>query len=424
VTWTLTRLHLTVSALCLSFEFRVKGYHFVKSSFNCVKSNYLRLCVPAYLRLCVPAYLCLCVLASILANKMPGPSNNKKKASKKPATALCTATNIPMDCTTDVPVNISTCEDAYLVAADAFLHAADQTKALRMLWEMAYGLGDLNGLEEGKEKGLEEGRKLGLDEGRNLGLEEGRKLGIEEGKRYYMEGDLTRAFNRGIRQGKADEKNRWVEAGHREQDKCARDSCSFASIGVGPDATSATRTFVDIGIGPDVESITRTFVDVEIGPGITGTTTNTHELIGMQKTVDKSLATSTRFSWADDAASIPIISSSMPTLASRDFSALRSQSKTPFGTLQRRYQRSRGIRRTRQYFRTLPAQRTYSPWLQHNPPPITCYHPSGIRPGRHAITTPIHSVSTSHLDWDQDPRLHELGRVLGTLGWVRQDQFS
>jgi hypothetical protein len=46
-----------------------------------------------------------------------------------------------------------------------------------------------------------------MDEGRNLGFDEGRKLGIEEGKRYYMEGDLTRAFNRGARQGRVDEWN-------------------------------------------------------------------------------------------------------------------------------------------------------------------------------------------------------------------------
>jgi hypothetical protein len=58
---------------------------------------------------------------------MPGLRNSKKKAAKKLATALCTATNTPMDCMTDLPNNISTCKDVYLVAADAFL-AADQTK--------------------------------------------------------------------------------------------------------------------------------------------------------------------------------------------------------------------------------------------------------------------------------------------------------
>jgi hypothetical protein len=346
---------------------------------------------------------------------MPGPRNNKKKASKKPATAMPTATDAPTDYTTGVPVDILTCEDAYLAAANVFHRATDKTKALRMLWEMALGLGDLGGLEDGKEKGLEEGRKLGFDEGRSLGLEEGKKLGFEEGKKHE-EGNYNRMFNQGVRRGKADERNRWVEAGHCEQGKCACDSRSFASIGIGPDVASVTRTFVDIKIGPDI-------IDT-----LAATTTSTHESIGTQTATNKSLSTespaSTWFSWAEDAASIPIISSLTQTPASRDFSALRSESKTPFGTLQRRYQRSRGIRRPRQHFRTLPIQRTYTPRLQHNPPPVTRYHPSGIRPGRPAITTPIHSISASHLDWDKDPRLRELGRVLGTLGWVRQDQSS
>jgi hypothetical protein len=54
-----------------------------------------------------------------------------------------------------MPVDIFTCEDTYLAAANAFHHATDKTKVLRMLWEMAFGLGDLNSLEEGKEKGFE-----------------------------------------------------------------------------------------------------------------------------------------------------------------------------------------------------------------------------------------------------------------------------
>ena len=46
-----------------------------------------------------------------------------------------------------------------------------------------------------------------LEEGRKLRFDEGRKLGIEEEKRYYIEGDLTRVFNLGTRQGRADEQN-------------------------------------------------------------------------------------------------------------------------------------------------------------------------------------------------------------------------
>jgi hypothetical protein len=49
---------------------------------------------------------------------------------------------------------------------------------------------------------LKEGRKLRLKEGRD----EGMKLRLEKGK-GYSEGDLTRAWNRGARQGKVDERN-------------------------------------------------------------------------------------------------------------------------------------------------------------------------------------------------------------------------
>jgi hypothetical protein len=215
---------------------------------------------------------------------MPGPRNNKKKALKKPATAVHTAPETP----TNVPVDIFTCKDAYVAAADTFLRAVDQTKVLCMLWEMAYGLGDLKGLEEGKEKGLEEGwklrleegrklgleegRMLGLDEGRSLGLDEGRKLGIEEGKMYYIEGDLTRAFNRGTRQGRADKQIQWIEVGHCEEGACIQDSCTFVSVGIGPDVTSTTHTFVDIKIGPDIIAM----------PAVA--TTYTHKSAGTQMT--------------------------------------------------------------------------------------------------------------------------------------------
>ena len=43
--------------------------------------------------------------------------------------------------------------------------------------ESNYGLGRLEGWEEGREKGLEEGREKGLEEGNEKGLEKGREEG-------------------------------------------------------------------------------------------------------------------------------------------------------------------------------------------------------------------------------------------------------
>jgi hypothetical protein len=221
-------------------------------------------------------------------------------------------------------------------------------------------------------------------------------------------------FNQGARQGKADERNRWVEAGHREQDTCVRDTRSFVNVGIGSDS---------IGIGSDIVQ-----EPDEATP-------RKHGSIGTQTTVDELLPTKPLmpmpFSWAEDAASIPIVSSLKPTLAPRDFSALQSKSKKPFDTLQRRHYRSQGLRRTRQHARTFSIQRTYgTPRPCNGSPLVTRYHPSGIRPDKPTVMIPIGSPSPtqcksiSQLDWDQDPRLHELARVLGTLGWVRQTQFS
>jgi hypothetical protein len=151
-------------------------------------------------------------------------------------------------------------------------------------------------------------------------------------------------------------------------------------------------------------------------------------------TVDKPLLTKPLmpmpFSWAEDATLIPIVSTLTPTLAPHDFSALQSKSTKPFNTLQQHHYHSQGFRRTRQYVRTFLIQRTYgTPRPCNGPPLVTRYHPSGIRPDKPTVMIPIGSPSPtcksiSQLDWDQDPCLHELARVLGILGWVRQTQFS
>jgi hypothetical protein len=199
---------------------------------------------------------------------------------------------------------------AYVSKREKKLH--ELLNALHALWEIACSLGALgkfvegkeHGFKEGKECGLEEGHKLGLEEGRCLGLDEGRKLGLEEGKKHE-EGDFNRMFNQGARKGKADERNQWIEAGHCEQDTCMRDTHSFVSVGIGSDI---------IGIGSDIVH------DPDEA------TTRTHGSIGTQTTVDKPLPTKPLmpipFSWAEDTASIPIVSSLTPTLPPRDFSAL------------------------------------------------------------------------------------------------------
>jgi hypothetical protein len=162
-------------------------------------------------------YLHHCVLLALLCLTCIyyHPMNMTKKLGTRTATVAW-----------DVP-DYLTCKNMYPVAANAYHQATDKSEALHALWEIACSLGALGkfvegkecGFKEGKECGLEEGCKLGLEEGRRLGLDEGRKLGLEEGKKRE-EGDFNRMFNQGARQGKADERNWWVEAGHCEQDMC------------------------------------------------------------------------------------------------------------------------------------------------------------------------------------------------------------
>ncbi|KAJ7196779.1 hypothetical protein GGX14DRAFT_574594 [Mycena pura] len=141
--------------------------------------------------------------------------------------------------------------------------------------------------------------------------------------------------------------------------------------------------------------------------------------------------------WAEDAASLPLHAATLPP--PRDFSALHTGALQPFGSLQHRRRRSlrlttsertpRHPRKPQQKAGTtrLPTQAS----LQNNPPhpqKINLYsvpkrltsHP--IPPSRVPAPTSIPSPlqkSISSLDWDQDPRLRDLGQALTALGWVR-----
>ncbi|KAF8965651.1 hypothetical protein BDZ97DRAFT_1811669 [Flammula alnicola] len=116
-------------------------------------------------------------------------------------------------------------------------------------------------------------------------------------------------------------------------------------------------------------------------------------------------------SWADDSNSIPIIQLIKPP---RDLSCLRSERK-PFSTIRHR---------NRRCYRT--ARRVPIPPV-HFPVPRTCtsrsIYPITPRYPHLHPSTPAPQPKTAPflppaLDWDCDPRLSELSRVLQTLGWV------
>ena len=87
----------------------------------------------------------------------------------------------------------------------------------------------------------------------------------------------------------------------------------------------------------------------------------------------------------------------------RDLSGLRSPSTNPFLSLRRRYHQSRNSYR----FNRLRPQNNY---FKHS-----YYHHSVPRAPVHSSLPPI----SASIDWDRDPCLFELSRVLRTLGWSR-----
>jgi hypothetical protein len=122
---------------------------------------------------------------------------------------------------------------------------------------------------------------------------------------------------------------------------------------------------------------------------------------------------SPKLSWADDSTSLPII----PLIKSpRDLSCLRTENK-PFGTLRhrtrRRYQTARRVPIPPIHFPSPHTKTSASafpfPLRQHR---LHSY--ARHAPAPHSKTAPFLPPA---LDWDRDPRLFELSRVLRSLGW-------
>ncbi|KAJ7894267.1 hypothetical protein B0H14DRAFT_3854384 [Mycena olivaceomarginata] len=120
-------------------------------------------------------------------------------------------------------------------------------------------------------------------------------------------------------------------------------------------------------------------------------------------------ATGPPFAWADDHYTPD--STFTPPPASRDFSALRSDSNTtkPFASLQFRARRKHRPACTP---RTSPF-RTPS----HRRPPAPVHHLTDASFAPKPTRVPL-----STLDWDRDPRLSDLNRALHSMGWRREER--
>ncbi|KAG7100259.1 hypothetical protein E1B28_002032 [Marasmius oreades] len=290
---------------------------------------------------------------------------------------------------------------AYLTYAQ--LDDEDNQKLFfRVLWDLAMNLGEASLRRAGMDaetaskkfnEGFEAGRKLGLEAGLALGLEEGWEKGLDAARRSM---------------------------GAAEHNEIAVDT---ADLSKPPPSYISTPTQTSVVITHTSTSIQT--IDEEVHQASLSAQPSTEPAI-------LTTSSSKRLNWADDAESIPnatLIPCSKKPFIPRDLTVLRSKSAHPFSSLRRRNYRSmRPHTRSSDHRSIIPLRTRSTPNRPATSAPfISRSHPSGIGPGKPVYSNhtyaghrlaPRTQSSLPPLDWDRDPRLVRLGRILGELGWV------
>ena len=256
-------------------------------------------------------------------------------------------------------------------------------------------------------------------------FEEGKRLGYSDSAKLFKGADISEITNvaaeRGIEIGRAREKRAWGAAGHSTT--CitvARPPRGIAvqtdEISPRPMATTAVQ--IDTPKPPPTPRSTPNTADSAIQTTPLGIQDASSQTLPHPSLIPDSIRTTspppTSLNWADDAASLPILSSQPPL---RDLSALRSSSPKPFSSLQRRNKRSQT--HFSQPFHDYTLFPTPCRTFSRRRFPAPCFSSIPFRSARvHPHRTPRFS-STSALNWEADPRLFELSQALNALGWVR-----
>lgn len=231
---------------------------------------------------------------------------------------------------------IGNTEDEFQAALATYTKAGNKTAAMRRLWNAAYEIGRtaaetaaVFGVEEVKVEPVKEKKSKRVEEARTMGFAEGRQAGFEEGRdsaltmdtfQVSFEAGKMDGVATGMEQGREAEEKRWTDAGHFANGTC--------------------RPF-DIPIIPPIPSAQ----SLETKTQIPGT-----------------------FDWAEDAEFLPIHTVLPAVQQPRDFSALRSDARNPFDTLQRRHARYRG---TRTRSRRPPRKQVYCANIRPDLPQLT-----------------------------------------------------
>ncbi|KAJ7670358.1 hypothetical protein B0H17DRAFT_1209354 [Mycena rosella] len=126
--------------------------------------------------------------------------------------------------------------------------------------------------------------------------------------------------------------------------------------------------------------------------------------------------------WAQDAEALQVSPRKPEFLPfpPRDFSALSTGTPQPFASLQRRRRRPPRVPSSVEKWsqsHSISTRRKKSS-VHHSAPQHRSRFPSFISPPSTSFTSGRREVSPP-LNWDQDPRLRDLGQALAALGWAR-----
>ncbi|KAJ7161638.1 hypothetical protein C8R46DRAFT_1283930 [Mycena filopes] len=272
-----------------------------------------------------------------------------------------------------------------------------------------YALGRELGLKEGRTGGLRDGKQEGRKAGKLQGLKEGETVGFEKGKKEGMSEGKRLGFVAGREFG---EKLSKPLIPNRVLVDVGTDLLVFESVIHPPSPIDVDAVFTptnaaapDEPSSPDVMPLLGWGNDFTppVAPTLLPTEPSSPEIAPL-------------LGWGDDIIPLPpfreVHESHAPpqlpalsTLPSRDLSALRSDvGPPPFSTLQyRAHRRHKSNRppRTTAWHSTSSRRRPTPTW--------PTFHPAPSRPSCSAA-----------LDWEHDPRLSDLSRVLRSMGWARE----
>jgi hypothetical protein len=236
---------------------------------------------------------------------------------------------------------------------------------LASLWLRALDIGFMAGRYLAMEATQKEGQRIGFEKGKADGLSEGKRLGFVAGREFAEK--------------------------------------QAAKLGKIP---ASDRILVDVGTDSPV---------AELSPPPPSSFMPVHASTQTDpppSAIAPSTTPSPPFRWGDESYAfnpVPVpmsVSSSLSPPAPRDFFALRSNS-TPFSTLQRRTHRRQ------------KSARAHRCSASHH---TSSERRSAAARVHHGTNTSFTSKRAAHstLDWDRDPRLSDLSRVLRSMGWARE----